>query len=298
MREFNKRNDNIISIHFDMVLACQNRCPYCYKLEHLDNTKLLNREVFDEVINQINKLKTERPEIKIIVDLIGGEPLLVVDNVVEFVDKVSDDGVTIEVITNLNFHKDSDNIQKIIQLHKTNKNFGITVTLHESSNLEWVKENILLCADFCTANLLVSDDNIDNVYNDYLWLNENGVRYCVEGIIDDDGDNTLTDFDCSLFKEIVEFSLDNKENDTIDDQSFTYIESLEQDFLNISKRYFTICRLSQLVIGYHGEINSVCGYDYKGGHVRDGLKTPDLFCNGYSCRCVTTAYKKLGGERK
>ena len=296
--EFNPQNKNIVCLHFDMDLACNNRCSYCYKLDKLDNTKFLNRPVFDEVIKQIEVLRNKQPDLRINIDLMGGEPLLVVDNVVEFIEKVSSDDTTIRVITNLNFPSGSQQIQKLISLYKYNKNFGITTTMHESSNIEWVKNNIILCADFCIVNLLVDDNNLNRVYNEYLWLRkETDVEYCIEGIIDPDGNNTLTLISDTKFIEMVEHSMDNKDNDVLDGKVYTYIESMENDFLNISKYYYTVCRMSQLVIDYSGEIRSICGYPYDGGNIKDGLVVPDVFCNRYGCRCSTNTYKRLVRER-
>lgn len=291
--DFNEHNKNTINIHYDITLACNNRCPYCYKLDRLDNTKVFNEDTFDSVIEQVSKIK----DYKIIVDLVGGEPLLVVDKAIEFVERVAGDNVFVEIITNFNF-PDGETIDKLVKLRETNKNFGVTASFHDSSNSNYVKNNIIRCVDFCTVNFLIDNKNLYGVYERVLWAkNIAKVKYSVEGIIVDEK-NTFTLLNNLIFKEIARSSLDNQDLVVIDGKSYDYIQSMKMDFLNISKQYYTICKMSQFMIDFDGNISSVCGYPYNGGNVRDGLEVKDIFCNGYSCRCTTSAYKRLVKERK
>ena len=40
MIEMNPQNKNKLVLHYDMTLACNLRCSYCFKLPELDNKKL------------------------------------------------------------------------------------------------------------------------------------------------------------------------------------------------------------------------------------------------------------------
>ena len=297
MIEFNAHKKNQINIHYDIDLACNNRCEYCYKLDRLDNTKFINREVFDEVIKQINLLVDNHPEFKVNVYVVGGEPLLVVDEVIEFIDKVASEDVHVEIFSNLNFDKDSEQIQKIYEHSKVNKHFILMVTMHEYSNIEKVKQNILLCQDFTTVNFVLDDDNLERSYEKYKWLKENtNCDHCIEGIVIDNED-TFTRYDDPMYIEMFESSDDFKDDDIIGDKRYTYTESRQNDFLNISKQYYTICQLSQVNIDYDGNLSVICTYPYEGGHVSRGIKVKEVFCNKYECVCTTDAYKKLMRKR-
>ena len=236
----NLHNKDVIHIHYDINLACNNRCPYCFKLSRLDNKKLVNLEVFNDVINAVNNLKEEQPNYNLNLHLLGGEPLLTIDETIEFIERTTDKNVGLDVYTNLNFEPDSDNIKKILQFHKINKFFRLTVSWHLSSNQQLIKHNIKKCEKFSIILLLVSDDTMDIVYENFKWLRKNvNSKYCIEEIIVD-GISTFTMFDDERYIEMVESSLDSEELDVIDGKEFSYIES-RQLLTNISQKYYKNC---------------------------------------------------------
>jgi hypothetical protein len=253
--------------------------------------------VFDEVVKQINILSQDNPHYKVSVYVVGGEPLLVVDNVIEFIDSVATDDVQIEVFSNLNFDMDNDCIKKIYEYNKVNKNFSLMVTMHDCSDVERVKRNILLCKDFTTVNFILNNDNLEDEYEKFLWLKENtGCNYCIEDMVVG-GVNIFTRYDDPMFIEMFNGSDDFMDDDIVGDQRYTYVESRRKDFLNISKQYHTICQLSQVNIDYDGNLSIICMYPYKGGHISDGIEVREVYCNKHSCGCTTDAYKKLVKER-
>ena len=294
MLEMNKLNKNSINIHFDIDLACNTRCSYCYKLDELDNTKLVNREVLDYTIAAINKLKVEKPNYKINITILGGEPLLVVDEVIEFIKKVYSEGITIQILSNLNFDAKSPNLQKILEFYKKFPNFQIYLSWHKSCDEQQIKQNILLFQDLLVVTFLLENNNLQEIYNDMKWLTENtNIIFGIENIRSKNDESLFDLYDDYRYREIISKSDSTDGVNIIGDTTYSNIESKKLNLLNISKQYYTICQLSEICIDWHGNIQTVCTYPYNGGHIKNGIEIIDVFCNKYSCRCITNTYKKL-----
>jgi sulfatase maturation enzyme AslB (radical SAM superfamily) len=165
--EMNLHNKDKVKLHYDITLSCNNRCEYCYALEELDNSKLFDSDTFENFIDQCNKLgeQSESNEPEVHVDILGGEPLLLLDKVFELIDRVKHNNF--RIFSNFNF-KNKEKIEMLKNFVLTSdKNIQIFVSVHESSNQEILKRNILYIKDLVEITLLLNDDNID--YNDPDW---------------------------------------------------------------------------------------------------------------------------------
>ena len=118
MPEMNLHNKGNIKLNYDITLACNNRCSYCYALDYLDNSKIINEEVFQNVIKYVNELEN------VYLSILGGEPLLVYDKLIEFFGKIKCDYT--EVISNFNFNPNSIQMKVAKDL---NTNFSIKLVL-------------------------------------------------------------------------------------------------------------------------------------------------------------------------
>lgn len=293
MIEMNPQNKNSIIIHYDICLACNNKCSYCYKLKELDNTKFINDEIFEETIQAINLLKKQHPEYNITVVVLGGEPLMVIDKLIEFVERIYSNNIKIQIFSNMNFEPSSQPVQKIINFYKRFPNFELIISWHKNTNIERIKTNILQCQDFAILSLLLSNDNLEDIYNDMLWIIENTtLSFGIENIRDEYGISTFNLFDDEKYIEITQ-KADKKDGvNILDNILYNNVESKKLDFLNIAKKYYTICQISRLSIDWYGNIKAICDYPYR-SNIKKGIKILDLYCNKYSCKCTTETYKKL-----
>lgn len=289
----NLYNKNSIIIHYDICLACNNRCSYCYKLNELDNTKFINNESFEKTIEAINSLKKQHPEYNLTIVILGGEPLLVIDKLIEFVERIYSDNIKIQIFSNVNFEPSSEPIQKIIKFYKRFPYFELLISWHKNVDDERIKSNILQCQDFGVITLLLSNDNLQQIYNDMLWLTKNtNLSFGIENIRDEYGISTFNLFDDERYIAIVN-QADKKDGvNIIDDVIYNNIESKKLDFLNISKKYYTICQVSRLSIDWYGNIKAICDYPFR-SNIKKGIEISELYCNQYSCKCTTETYKKL-----
>lgn len=288
----NKHNEDLIVIHYDITLSCNNRCDYCYALDYLDNSKLINDDTFYNTIDAINQIN--KP---IKIDILGGEPLLVIDRVVEFIEKTNKNS-EYSIFTNLNFKPDSNKIKLVSELLDRFSNTKLMISWHMSSNLQNIKQNILKLKDKnIIVTLLVNDNNNQDLLYISNFLSENNVRYVVEFLRDKNGNTELTNYDNPEYKELMSKSYDVNNKNMIDDTEYKLEEILEMGYLDIAKTHYVICKLMQIKIDYDGNIMPICSNTHNIGHIRDGIKIKDILCNKFSCLCSTMNYKKIMSKR-
>ena len=225
---------------------------------------------------------------------------MLLDKSMEFVERLQHEDIETTIFSNFNYPPDSDRMKRLID-YSHDLDFKVKCSWHESSNIEYVKANIIQCQDFMEeVILLVNDDNLLEVYEIFQWIKENtNCRIGVEELLLPNGESTFTGFDSDIYNTMVG---DEKASDyltiaTIDDKEYTFAESKMMDFKNISSQYFTLCKLSQLRIKWDGVIISECGYPYR-GHINDGINVNEIFCSGHTCYCDIDIYKKLLRPRK
>lgn len=288
----NKHNKDLIILHYDITLACNNRCDYCYALDYLDNSKLINEDTFYNTIKAINEIK--KP---IKVDILGGEPLLVVDKIRELLQKTSKD-TEYSIFTNLNFNSTSNKIKKISDILDEFNNTKLMISWHMSSNKNNIMSNILALKNKnIIVTLLVNDNNNQDLLNISKFLIENGVRYVVEFLRDKDGTTELTDYDNTEYKELMRNSYDVNNKNMLDDVEYSLEDILKMGYLDIAKTHYVICKLMQLKIDYDGNVTPICSNIHNIGHIRDGINIKDILCNKFSCLCSTMNYKKIMSKR-
>lgn len=278
----NKQNEGRIVLHYDITLACNNRCSYCYCLDQLDNKKVLNSEVFEHVIEACNKLNNTK------IDLIGGDPLIVYSKVIEFINRTNLDSY--QIVSNFNYNPESKRMKAIQEFMKDKKNVFISASWHDDNNEEYYKKNILSINNVM-AVLLIKEDNIDKVYDQMLFLEEHGIPFCKEFVYVKEP--LFTDTENEKLLKIVNHPLFKTDVNYIDDEPKTQADIIREDLLNISKQYRTICELSQIKINYDGSLTTICDNPYQLGHIKDGISLKQIYCQQYWCVCSTLNYKKL-----
>lgn len=276
----NIRNKDHISIDYDITRACNNRCSYCCEMNYLDNTQKFNAEVFEQVISSINLYKHKG---KISVSLLGGDPLVIPERVQEFVQRISAD---VNVYSNLNYPPDSKHINLVKDLDCT-----FTVSWHDSSNSDFVKENIIILKGKITPILMLRPENLDEMLENSKWLMKRDILYKVQ-FIRNELNTVQANFEDQRVQEIFAGSVKNTV-DTIDNETFNEIESLQADLMNIATRYKVLCRLYMCRIKYDGKIETLCNNPTDYGNIKDGLNFKEVMCFGCNCLCDTRNYKRI-----
>jgi len=291
----NAHNEYVVDLHYDITLACNNRCSYCYALDYLDNKKKFNEETFGQLKEALVQFRKDNPEYKIRLTLLGGDPF-----VIENFSRVKELPVdSVEILSNLNFPK--RHIDKIMPTLQSMKCF-VAASWHESSDIELVKSNVLRMKGEgidIGISFLLDDKNLPWVYEHALWAIGNDIPFDVDIIRDKDNNDLFTDTDDARYgsmlinsRRLLVSSAGEEVYNTIDDRHFNVYDMYKYDLKNISSQYYTECKLSALAVRYDGTINSQCGYHYK-DHISNGLKIPKVFCDKRTCYCNTTTYKRL-----
>jgi organic radical activating enzyme len=278
----NKQNEGRIVLHYDITLACNNRCSYCYCLDQLDNKKVFNEEVFEQVITACNNLKNAK------IDLLGGDPLIIYKKLIEFVERTNLDAY--QIVSNFNFKPDSKRMNTFREFMKNQTNVNISASWHDDNNEEYFKENVLSINNVMVV-LLIKDDNIDKVYEQMLFLEKHNIPFCTEFVYLEE--TLFTDKDNNKLEKIINHPLFKADLNYIDDELKTHADVIREDLLNIAKQYKTICELSQIKINYDGSLSTICNNPYQIGHLKDGIPLKQIYCRQYWCRCSTLNYKKL-----
>lgn len=266
MKIYNPQQKDIVKCSYEITLACNLRCSYCYNLDNLDNKKLYSPAI-DDIINKVNEANVDTFE------FVGGEPLLVHDQVEYFIKNTNCRRYV--VFTNLLFRKNK--IEKI-------KNINCDFICSWHDNDELFKENVVYLNKFKNVQVSIILDDINVAYNRVMFLKEHGIDYRIE-ILRENSVPIFHDFTNPKYNEIMQ------NDDTIvifDDVEYNAVEIKKMNFLNISKQYKTICQLSTFSIQFDGTIIPECGYN---GTVESLIPQMRL-CKGFSCVCNIRNYKK------
>jgi MoaA/NifB/PqqE/SkfB family radical SAM enzyme len=294
---FNKQNEFNFDIQYEITMACNNRCEYCYVLSELDNKEKINKKVFEETIEKINKFKEEYPDYKLSVHLKGGDPLFVIDETLEFISRIYDEKIIITIFSNLSFNPNGETIKKLYEFTKK-YNICLICSVHESSNHKFVKRNLKLFNDIVNIHFVLDNKFVDFIYEYVNWILKNLKRKSHIYSLGELRDTNLyeiknIDFNNEKLKFILKNADKNEGSVIIDNKNFTFQESFDLKLNEISKKYFTLCKINSFSIKYNGEISALCGYP---GNFKD-LKPQEKFCNNYICKCDTDSFKKLLREK-
>lgn len=293
---FNKKNEFLLALSYDITMACNNRCAYCSRLSELDNAKITNPEVFEEVIKQIKMFREKNPEYNIYLELLGGDPLVVIDKTIELIERLQDLNITLVVFSNFNFNPNGTTIKKLLSCKENNK-FNLMCSWHESSNESWVKENLIKFQDITKPLFLINHSTLNKVEELIDWVIENtNMLYELKIITGYHGKLTFTEFENEIFNKITSNDRFSDLSNDLDDKTYNFKETKKFDLHNISRQFRTICKLAQFDIGFDGKVNTAC--EYKISHnISDGFPIKDIFCHNKTCLCDTQLYKKLYEKR-
>lgn len=295
MLEHSKEYEYVLDINYDITLNCNNRCPYCYAQDILDNSTFVNEEVFQELIKQVNDFVEKNPKYQLTITVLGGEPYLVSDKLVELIESVPSE-VKFNIHSNCNY--DYTLLAKTLRFPSVDVN----ASWHLSSDLDRVRENVLRYRSEggkIEVGYLLDDDTADVIYEHAMWSYENKVNFSFDVIRSADKNRDMfTGFTTQKYQEMLLMSRKIREMNggrkVLYDYTFGGLREDEQK--EISSVYFTFCKMNHYKVDYDGKLHSVCGYIYE-SHIKNGLGTKEVFCNKKRCYCSIEAYKKLYGIR-
>jgi len=174
-------------IHFELTYACNLFCKHCYNHYRHNNpepTQLenLSREHFLSLTQKI----VDSQVFKTI--LTGGEPFLRRDVLYDVINALNKGNVHVSINSNLTSINDED-----VQELKNHNIHGILTSLHSYDpekhdkitcvqgshirtvkNIKKLKENTPICV---SSNMVVSKENLHDVYKTGLFLKEQGIEY-------------------------------------------------------------------------------------------------------------------------
>lgn len=291
-KHFNKSNEYLLAVQYDITLSCNNRCSYCCRLDLLDNKKLFNKEIFDEVIKQTLDFTNNNTHYITHIELLGGDPLVVIDETIEFIKKLQHPRIKVTITTNLNFNPEGETIQKLLTA-KNKYNFELRCSWHESSNEDWLKTNVKTFEDILKIAFLMSDTNYLKVNEIVDWALKNTIVNYEVTSIRLGNIITYTDYESEIYKKI---RFHDRCVDTINDIDGKILSKADLFFAkNISKSFRAICKFSHFDVKFDGRILSACEYSITNNnyHIKNGFPIKDVFCHEKVCMCDTQLYKKL-----
>lgn len=285
--EFNPHRKETVWFGFEITLKCNNRCDYCYALDRLDNKTLTNDEVFYATIKALNDFVEEYPNFEVVVNLLGGEPLLVKDKCIEFIQSIPS-SIKVEIYANLNYNG------KHLKGLEVFDNVKIICSWHESSDADLIKSNLEMYTGSIEACIFATDNNWPEFYEHAKWCSERNILFRVESVREQPSNKYMfTQWHTDKYKEVYKLSRDVKKlysiKDPIDDTDL----GLDPDEIRLVPFiYHTLCSINQYNIRYTGEVISGCEYPYE-KTIQEGLEIKEVYCKDYMCYCDTGAYKKL-----
>jgi len=293
MKIMNATREYDVHICYDITLACNNRCEYCYCLDDLDNKKKWNEETFQLFKQELAKLTDYRVR----VSLVGGEPLVIHDKL----HRVKELPISsLQIISNLNFPE--RNFEKILtNVVDVNPNL-LAVSWHPSSKLDDVRRNILKAKEAglnVVISYLLDQDNLDEIWEEAHWALNNEIWFVVD-IIHTNGEDRFKDKRNAKYVKLLHLSqrlpVDLQIIDpltvTIDESIYDQVDMMLLDMKDISKRYYTQCKHTALDVHYDGSYDVQCSHPYS-GHLKDGLEIRSVFCDNHTCDKNVTTYKRL-----
>lgn len=290
--QYNKHNEFLVEFNFEITLKCNNRCEYCYALDYLDNNTTINKDVFYETIKQINKFHRENPEYKIVVGVLGGEPLLVKKQLIEFIEALDDD-IYIDVYANLNYKG-----THLLGLEKY-KNVKITCSWHVSSDPDFIKYNIENYPGQIEIAFFLNGENTKEMVEHVKWAYEKDIEYRVESIRDHNQQHyphAFQDYDSEEYKFFHQTSREIRRGHFIRrgewQEEDTDLGLNPDEVRRVSSYFHTICKINQYHISFDGTVSPPCQYPGK-YHISEGLQIVRTYCKGWDCICESFAYKQL-----
>lgn len=288
----NENNKGKLTLMYYITMACNNRCPYCYVLDELDNKLLFNHKTFDEFKKHFNALDRTNP---IELQLLGGDPLFVDE--IQRIKELDLANVELIIFTNASYKPEKFK-QRLNLLDGVD--FNVYVSFHRSSNQDYLKENIEYLNDSGLLNvvsILLNDEiseELEPTIKDYSARN---IKMVVSPLFEP---NVIDSETYSNFNETTQSLFKYSTDENFVDFDGTSLNSYEANTINISEisqMFYLQCELNVLMVQYDGTVTSACSYNYS-YHISKGILPKMVFCNNQVCYCDDTSYKKLLRPKK
>lgn len=265
----NEQYQNRLVLNWDIDMKCQNTCDYCCRLDDL-NTDKYSEDVYQGVkrvlLNHLaNTEEFDNPDA--VLAFLGGEPLLQ-KRTFEVVEELSQyDNMFFRIFTNLNF---KESFRPLEKLKEFSDKYTVNVSIHESSNQDWLMTNVLkLNPENVECVFVLRDSNMQFIYGWYQFCIRNNLKFKIYEV-----HNTSYQ---SLF---------TLRND------MRYLEMIEHPnclFYRTPKMKMTKCRINNFYVSPTGETDFNCQYLHEG--TIDDIKIRDIFCKCERCVCENDSYK-------
>lgn len=312
MKCFNAHMKDKLVFSYEITLACNLRCEYCYVHDLLDNSLKSNPDVSKLVVEKIKEYKELYPNRPFELDLLGGDPL-VAGNIWEFLDEVLQLDIDVWIVTNLMMGKKV--LTKAKEYLKKYPRLGIAATWHTAIKDEKFKENLLFFKDairpywsrsdetyyenFITSFVLFNEN--DDMYKKAKWCKENDIGYGFTQLYEDQMQyraqriDEWTEETKWVWRNAYDYHATRYEWDGVP----ITLEEYERDELyQISYHYNVVCHPLNWHITFNGEVYNSCNYEpRKRYNIKEGIQPMRLYCRDMDCKCSAHGYKETYGKR-
>lgn len=284
MIELNKDREFLFEFSYDMTLKCNNRCPYCNVVNMLDNTSVIDEDVYNETIKQVNLFVEKYPEYRFRFWISGGEPFLVMDKVHELIERLDD---SIDYIVHSNMNYNYSVVEPILRYN----NVQVMVSWHLYSKIDRVKRNVLEHRDRggnVIIRFLIEDNIQDTIYDDARWARDNGIPYVVDSIRSAEHQlGMFTGHDKPEYKELIAGG----------DYVYETVDGMDaEEMKHITSKYYLVCKANQRNLEFDGHVKTKCGYG-ESKPIGEGIEPLKVFCKDKTCYYNIFNYKKLTMKR-
>lgn len=328
MSEFNKDKTNSVrNITFQVTEDCNMRCTYCYQ-----HNKTPNIMTFDVAKKLIDKLLDKEfsgyipdDSIGIILEFIGGEPLLqveLIDKVVQyFIDRTTE--IHHPWATRFRIAMSSnglcyfqDNVQAFMKKYKGLVSYGVTVDgckeLHDKCRIDKhgqpTYDKAIAAAKHFAENygngsmpskMTLSPDNITYLSQAVISMIENGyTEINFNPVFERGWENKHATLYYNEIKKIADYVIDHNLMDTTPFILPHLLDSNGQPMPEDDNRNFCGGTGSMLALDYKGDLYPCLRYmhssigdkqlAYKIGSLENGIGYDDTTCNRLDClNCIT-----------
>ena len=178
-----------------------------------------------------------------------------------------------------------------------NSPVNVICSVHDLSNIDWVKQNISymrdagLTEDRVDVYILARDSHIEHVKSFTNWmLDKYGPKsYSINEVLDE---KLVSQVTIDKISEIYHKGFNEDDEIYVDDKLITGEDKENLDLDNVSRNFHLTCKLNSFLVMFDGTIRVSCTYPYR-SHIDKGFEVVNLYCHNRRCLCETVAYKKL-----
>ena len=246
----NKFTNSKLMLSLFPTYLCNLSCDYCFVRKKI-NKKIITNNIISTYFNTILSLMKKEDPKYFKIQILGGEPLLILDEIIEFAQKVNnefDDTAQLHIVSNGSIKLTEEQITRILNSNIKSIQFSIDGLEKEHDSIKKMKG---------TYNRLFN--NINNIVK-YSKLLEENINIILRINISVENSKSLNELFLDLVNRINDISkigiypafIDNINQNTSDTHCV-----INSDQVDIIEQFYILCK--KYAISYSYRINSLLG---------------------------------------